>query len=217
LRKSNPIFSEVMKTNMTFGIALALTTVAVCSAFGGPQQPVGVAGVEVIVKQKPSARAVTDARGTFVLNGLPAGSYAIVFKARKAADVKAPTNKAVVATTYGIKIEGAKRNITQNGLTSDNLIGGLEVKVDVAGGSTLRGQVSAGAVKNMVWIPKEPDSNIPGHWAEAGSPEAKRAFKSNAYGMSGAGLQRMKDANGDEHAEGFGGGANGIAGSHDGH
>jgi hypothetical protein len=35
-----------------------------------------------------------------------------------------------------------------------------------------RGQVLAGEVKKMVWIPKEPGSNIPGHWAEAGSKEA---------------------------------------------
>ena len=37
----------------------------------------------------------------------------------------------------------------------------------------VRGQVLAGEVKRMVWIPKEPGSNIPGHWAEADSAEAK--------------------------------------------
>ena len=207
-----------MKKNMTLGIALAFTALAVGSALGEPQQPVGVAGVDVIVKQKPAVRATTDARGTFALNGLPAGSYAIIFKARKAADVHSkPSDKATVASSYSIKIDGAKRNVLQNGLTTANLIGGLEMKVDVAGGSVIRGQVTAGATKNMVWIPKEPDSNIPGHWAEAGSPEAKRAFKSNAYGMSRQGAQRMIDANGDEHQEGFLGGTNGISMSHGGH
>jgi hypothetical protein len=207
-----------MKKNMMLGMVLALTTLALGAASGGQEQPVGVAGVDVVVKQKPTVRTTTDARGTFALDGLPAGSYAIIFKARKANDVKSkPADKVTVASTYAIKIDGAKRNVLQNGLTTGNLIGGLEMKVDVAAGAHLRGQVTAGAVKNMVWIPKEPDSNVPGHWAEAGSPEAKRAFKSNSYGMSGAGLQRMKDANGDEHQEGFGGGSNGISESHGGH
>jgi hypothetical protein len=207
-----------MKKNMTLGIGLAFMTVAVGSALGGQQQPVGVAGVDVVVKQKPTVRATTDARGTFALDGLPAGSYAIIFKARKAADVQSKaSDKATVASSYSIKIDGTKRNVLQNGLTSNNLIGGLEMKVDVAAGSKIRGQVTAGAVKNMVWIPKEPDSNIPGHWAEAGSTEAKRAFKSNAYGMSREGAQRMLDANGDEHQEGFLGGQNGISMTHGGH
>jgi len=193
-----------MKTNLTLGILLAFLTVVVGSAFGGQPQPTGVAGIDVIVKQKPSARAVTDARGNFALSGVAPGSYTIAFKARKAKDVQTKaTDKVTVASTYAIKVEGVKHPVTQSGLTSDKLIAGLEVKVDVAAGSQVRGQVTAGAVKNMVWIPKEPDSNIPGHWAEAGSPEAKRAFKSNAYGMSGYGLQRMKDMNGDEHQEGF--------------
>ena len=207
-----------MKKNMTLGVVLAVLAGAVGSALGGQQQPVGVAGVDVVVKQKPAVRATTDARGTFALNGLPAGSYAIIFKARKAKDVQSKTaDKVTVASTYAIKIDGTKRNVLQNGLTTANLIGGLEMKVDVAGGSVIRGQVTAGATKNMVWIPKEPDSNIPGHWAEAGSAEAKRAFKSNAYGMSRQGTQRMLDANGDEHQEGFTGGTNGISGSHGGH
>ncbi len=201
--KRRPVSSEVMKRNMTFGVALALMAVAVDSAFGGQPQTVGVAGVEVIVKQKPTARAVTDARGTFALGGLPAGSYTIAFKARKANDVQQPTTKATVATSYGIKIEGTKRSVIQTGLTSDKLIAGLELKVDIAGGSQVRGQVTAGAVKNMVWVPKEPGSNIPGHWVDANSPEAKAAFHSQSFGMSGAGLQRWRDNNADEHQEGF--------------
>jgi hypothetical protein len=194
-----------MKRNMTVGIALALMAVAVDSAFAGQPQAVGVAGVEVVVKQKPTARAVTDARGAFALGGLPPGSYTLAFKARKAGDVKTQTtSKTTVATTYGIKIEGTKRSVIQNGLTSDKLIAGLEVKVDVAGGSQIRGQVTAGAVKNMVWIPKEPGSNIPGRWVEANSAEAKAAFHSQSFGMTGEGLQRWKDNNADEHQEGFG-------------
>jgi len=183
---------------------LALAALGVGSASAGQQQPVGVAGVEVVVKEKPAARAVTDARGNFALSGLAPGSYTIGFRARKSKDVKTnTTDKVTVATTYAIKIEGTKRNVVQNGLTSDKLIAGLDMKVDVAGASQVRGQVTAGAVKNMVWIPKEPGSNIPGRWVEANSPEAKAAFHSQSFGMSGQGLQRWKDNNADEHQEGF--------------
>jgi phosphate-selective porin len=202
-RNGRPLFSEVMKRHITLGVMLALGAFGVCSASAG-QQPVGVAGVEVVVKQKPGARAITDARGNFALSGLAPGSYTIGFKAKKAGDVKTnTTDKVTVATTYAIKIDGTKRSVIKSGLTSDNLIAGLELKVDVAG-AQVRGQVTAGAVKNMVWIPKEPGSNIPGRWVEANSPEAKAAFHSQSFGMSGQGLQRWKDNNADEHQEGFG-------------
>lgn len=191
-----------MKKNMTFGSVMAFMAAAVCSAFGA-QQPVGVAGVDVIVKQKPSARAVTDARGNFALGSLAPGSYTLVFKARKAQDVKTQTrDKVTVATSYAIKIQGAKRAIIQSDLTSDALLGGIETKVDVAGGSQLRGQVTAGALRNMVWIPKEPGSNIPGRWVAADSPEAKRAFNTNAYGQSGEGLRRWIQSAGDQNPYG---------------
>ena len=68
--------------------------VALCSVFGAQQtqQPVGVAGVDVMVKQKPTSRAVTDARGNFALGSLAPGWYTLVFKARKAQDVKTTTS-----------------------------------------------------------------------------------------------------------------------------
>ena len=103
--------------------------------------------------------------------------------------------------SYSIRIDGTKR-VVKSGLTSDNLIGGFELRVDGAG-SKIRGQVTADALKNMVWIPREPGSNIPGRWVEANSSDAKRAFNSNSIGMSGEGVQRWRDNNADEHQEGF--------------
>lgn len=181
---------------------MAFLAVAVCSAFGA-QQPIGVAGVDVMVKQKPATRAVTDARGNFALGALAPGSYTLVFKARKAQDVKTQTqDKVTVATAYAIKIQGGKRAIVQSGLTSDTLLGGLELKLDVAGGSQLRGQVTADALKKMIWMPKEPGSNIPGRWVAADSPEAKRAFNTNAYGQSGEGLRKWHLNAGDQNPYG---------------
>ena len=166
------------------------------------EQPRGVAGVDVILKQNPAKRAVTDARGGFAFDGLPAGSYSLTFKAKKAADTKTKsTTNVTVATSYSIRIDGAKR-VIKTGLTSDNLIGGFELRVDGAG-SKIRGQVMADALKKMVWIPKEPGSNIPGRWVPADSPEAKAAFRSNAHGMSGEGLRKWTESGGDMHQENF--------------
>ncbi len=164
----------------------------------------------MFVKQNPGKRTVTDNRGNFVLDALPPGRCTLAFRARKAQDTKTTsTTNVTVASSYSIKIEGTKRPVNQSSLTSDKLLAGVEVAVEVGSGAKVRGQVMAGALKKMVWIPKEPGSNIPGRWVEADSPEAKAAFRSNAYGMSPEGTRRMLDASGDNHQEGFPSGAGG--------
>jgi len=188
---------------ITLGISL-LFAAFTASALYGQQTPRGVAGVDVFVKQNPSKRATTNASGTFAFDGLPAGSYTLTFKAKKAQDTKTQSSDNVtVATSYSIMIQGAKR-VVKSGLTSDHLIGGFELRVDGAG-SNIRGQVAAEGLKKMIWIPKEPGSNIPGRWVDADSPEAKRAFKSASHGMSGEGLRKWIDKGADMHQEGFSG------------
>jgi hypothetical protein len=188
--------------NMTRSILLLLGSFA-ASALYAAEQPRGVAGVDVIVKQNPGKRVMTDARGNFAMDGLPAGSLTLTFRARKAQDTKTQSSdKVTVATSYSVKIDGAKRSMVKNGLTSNDLIAGYDVKVDLGAGAKIRGQVAAGQLKKMVWIPKEPGSHIPGRWVEADSPEAKAAFHSNAYGMSGDGLRRWMDGMGDVPQDG---------------
>ena len=183
---------------ITRSILLFLGAFAASAAYAG-QPGAGLAGVDVFVKQNPSKRAVTDARGNFALDALPAGSYALTFRARKAADVKTTTTtRVVVAATYSVKVEGTKRSVNQSGLTSDNLVGGFEIPVQVAAGAKIRGQVLAGATKKMIWISKEPGSNIPGRWVDEDSPEGKAAFHSNAYGMSGEGMRKMVERAADQ-------------------
>jgi hypothetical protein len=179
------INSEVMK-NMTRGIVFLLVALATPVSFGG-QPARGVAGVDVTLKQRPSERAVTDARGHFALEALPAGSYTLSFRARKAENLKTrgtTSDKVLVATAYSIKIEGAKRAVNKSGLTSDDLLEGYDIKVDLEAGARVRGQVAAGALKNMIWIPREPGSNIPGRWVQEGSPEARAAVHHNALQWS---------------------------------
>src|ERR1700704_2098166 len=138
-----------------------------------PPAPKGVAGVSVVVKQSPTKRAVTDARGNFSLEGLPAGSYTLAFRPQKAADTKtASTTKVTVATSYSIKVEGTKRPINQTGLTSDKLLAGVDIPVEVGAGAKVRGQVLAGGLKKMIWIAAEIGSHMPGHWVDADSKEA---------------------------------------------
>jgi hypothetical protein len=175
--------SEVMK-HMTPGIVFLLVALATPVIYGG-EPARGVAGVDVIVKQRPSDRAVTDARGNFAIEALAGGSYTLTFRARKAEDLHhSVSDKVFIATSYSIKIDRTKRAVNINSLTSDNLLAGYDVDVDLGPGARIRGQVAAGALKNMVWLPKEPGSNIPGHWVEEGSAEARAAVHHNAGLMS---------------------------------
>ena len=186
---------------MTRGIVFFLVACATSVVYGGqpPAPPRGVHGVEVILKQNPSSRTMTNTRGLFGFEGLAPGSYTLTFRARKAKDTKTDKGDEVtVATSYSIKIDGTKRPVTTTNLTSNNLIAGVDVPIQVGPNAKVRGQVAAGGLKKMVWIPQEPGSHIPGHWAEADSVEAKRAFKSSAYGQSGDGLKRWLDRGADQ-------------------
>ena len=181
--------SEVMK-HRTRGIVFLLVALATPVIYGGEPDR-GVGGVDVIVKQRPSDHAVTDARGNFAIEALAAGSYTLTFRARKAGDLHHSTsNKVIVAEFYSIKIEGTKRAVNKSGLTSDDLVAGVEVDVDLGPGARIRGLVVSGALKNMVWIPKETGSNIPGRWVEAGSVEAMAAVHHNTQQMRAEELQK---------------------------
>ena len=168
--------------NMTRGILLLFVAFAASAVYGG--QPPGVAGVDVLVKQNPGKRTVTDARGNFVLDALPPGPCTLAFRARKASDTKTTTpDKVTVAAMYSIKIEGTKRPVNQSALTSDKLAAGVEIAVEVGAGAKIRGQVLAGGLKKMVWIPKEPGSNIPGRWVEEGTVAASQGTVHSAKDM----------------------------------
>ena len=167
------------------------------------QTPKGVAGVTVSVKQSPAKRIVTDARGAFSFEGLPAGSCTLTFRAQKAKDTKTvSTTQAIVATSYSIKVEGGTRPITQK-LTSDDLIAGVEVPVQLGAGAKVRGQVLAGGMKKMVWIAPEVGSHFPGHWVDA---DSKEAAAHNTNRLSNDDLRNNLQRPIDPHQEGFNGG-----------
>ena len=158
--------------NMTRGILLLFAAFAASAIYGGPSAP-GVAGVDVFVKQNPSKRTVTDARGNFAFAALPPGPCTLTFRARKAKETKTTsTEKLTVAASYSIKVEGTKRPVNQSGLGNDKLSAGVDISVDVSSGAKVRGQVLAGGTKKMVWVHKI-GSQLPGRWVEENSAEAR--------------------------------------------
>jgi len=166
--------------NIATGVLMCVAVLAASVVYAGQEAP-GVLGVDVVVKQVPGRRDVTNAWGIFAFEPLPAGSYTLLFKARKANQSPGITHDNVlVATSYSIKIEGTKRPVKQTGLTSDKLIAGVEIPVEVKAGAKIRGEVRPVANKKMVWVPPVPGSNLPGHWAEEGSNEASR-FHTETY------------------------------------
>lgn len=174
---------------MTVRVVFCVLTLATPVAYGA-QESTGVYGVDVVVKQNPGKHDVTNSDGIFALEALPAGSYTLTFKARPANKSKGITrDKVIVATSYSIKIEGTKRPVKQSGLTSDKLLAGVDIAVEVGSGAKVRGRVLSGANKHMVWIPPLAGSNLPGHWAEEGSMEASRH---NTAVYSGADWQAAK-------------------------
>jgi hypothetical protein len=187
--------------NMTRGILILSVLFAMPAVYGQAQAPKGVAGVDVLVKQNPSKRTVTDARGNFSLEGLPAGSYNLTIRPQKAKDTKtASTTKVIVATSYSIKIEGTKRAVSKSGLTSDTLLAGVDVPVELGAGAKVRGQVMAGGQKKMVWIAAEVGSHMPGHWVDA---DSKEAAARNTVRISNDDVRNNLQRAPDPHQEGW--------------
>jgi hypothetical protein len=158
---------NIMRVILFCSVAL-MTSVIYCG-----QAATGVYGVDVMVKERPKNLAVTDPNGNFVLAPLPPGTYTLSLRARRAEDFRHSTNqKVMVATSYIIKIEGTKNTINRSGLTSDKLVAGVDISVEVGPGAKVRGRVLPGEKKEWVWIPQRTGSRIPAHWAEKGSEEA---------------------------------------------
>jgi hypothetical protein len=150
MSETRSLFSEVMK-NMSRGILSLLVACATSISYGGQAPaPRGVHGVDVIVKQNPSKRTMTDTRGNFALDGLAPGTYALTFRPRKAKDTKnQASDEVTVATSYSIKVDGGKRVVNQSGLTTDNLLG-----ASISLSKWVRGQRFAGRsplVRSRKW------------------------------------------------------------------
>ena len=155
-----------------------LVACAVCRAAGVP-------GVEITVKQSTGGKTMkqvkTDASGNFVIGALPEGPYILEFRAKNSPELK--------KKEVSITVKGAKKSGSLEHVKGEQLVAGASLKLEVARGANLTGQISSGA--KMVWIPPILGSNRPGHWVEADSAEAK-ASKTRGD-MSKSSIQKMQD------------------------
>ena len=164
--------------HFTFAIVF-LVACAVCHAAGVP-------GVEITVKQSSGGKTMkqvkTDASGNFVIGALPEGPYTLEFRAKNSPELK--------KKEVSITVKGAKKSGSLDHVKGEQLVAGASLKLEVARGASLTGQITSGA--KMVWIPPILGSNRPGHWVEADSAEAK-ASKTRGD-MSKSSVQKMQDS-----------------------
>jgi len=143
----------------------------------------------------------TSGNGTFSTGNLAAGAHVVTFKSKSSGDFK--------GKLFGIVVAGGRQKMGADAIAGEKFAaGGVAIKIDVAAGMKLTGQVmnaSAAAQSNnvkiikgkrFVWV-KEVGSNI-GKWVEEGTPAA-----GNVTRMNGDGLRRLQDLGADVHQEGF--------------
>lgn len=132
-----------MKTFRWLSIALLGFTGAVAQASPG------TSGLDVLVVTDPGNKVVfkgkTDGRGSFRTGKLEAGNYVLQFNSA--------TAKGLKGNLYSIAAVGGKRAVTATAVAGAKFAaGGIAMRVEVAGGSRLAGQVAAGdlaAVENV--------------------------------------------------------------------
>jgi hypothetical protein len=170
---------------MIRSLAMSFLIVGTAMAYGGiPPMNVTVSDAS----GKAAFKGATNTSGTFATAKLQPGNYVVQLnsssselKGKKYAVVVAAGKKKVSADVAGEKFAGS----------------GVAMKVDVAAGLNITGQVAAqtGPVskggKKMVWIAPMLGSNMPGHWVEEDSAEAK-ASKSR-LNMSNDSVQKFQE------------------------
>jgi hypothetical protein len=164
-----------MKTNFSIVVVLTLVLTAVASA-AVPTLNVTVADAS----GKTAYKGATDSRGIFVSPKMPPGSYAVQFS----------TKNAPKGSHYTLVVVAGTKKTSASAITSEKLAGGgVAMKIEVKSDNSIQGQVSAEDVatkigkngKLMVWIPKKVGSNLPAHWAESDSSEAKEVETGTSY------------------------------------
>ena len=138
---------------------------------------------------KAAYRGATDAAGTFATGKLQPGGYVVQFNSKSAPK----------GAKYAMVVSAGKKKVTASAIQAEKLAaGGVAMKIDVGAGLNITGQVaddkgSAPIGKNgkpMVWI-QRPGSNMPPHWAESDSAEAKQVTSSTS--MSRQNLQERQN------------------------
>jgi hypothetical protein len=130
---------------------------------------------------KTAYKGGTDGKGTFATAKLQPGSYVVQFNSKSAPK----------GSKYALVVSAGKKKVMANAVEAEKLAaGGVAMKIDVAAGLNITGQVAADDKnsapighngKPMVWLPKKLGSNAPAHWVESDSAEAKEAQTSGSF------------------------------------
>jgi hypothetical protein len=123
----------------------------------------------------------TDPKGMFATGALKPGGYVVQFNARSR-DVK--------GNNYALVVSAGTKKVVADAVEGEKFAaGGVAMRIQVGSSLSITGQVATGLQtmmkdgKKMVWIPKQLGSNLPGHWAEADSAEAKQARTASSYSI----------------------------------
>lgn len=155
--------------NLIRSSVLSFCFAIACMAFGGvPPLTVTVSDAS----GKAAFKGTTNAQGAFTTAKVKPGNYVVQFNSGGA-----------IKGNYSIVVSAGVKKVSASGVAGEKFAkGGVALKVDVGNLLNIVGQVaseSEGALskngKKMVWIPKQLNSNLPGHWAEEGSAEAMEA------------------------------------------
>lgn len=170
-------------------IRLALASLAVAAASVSwadvPAMKVAVSDE----KGKVAFKGATDSRGIFATPKMQPGNYAVHFT----------SNSAPKDSHYTVVVVAGTKKTSASAVTAQKLAaGGIAMKIEVKANLSIQGQVSAEDKatrigKNgqlMVWIPRKVGSNLPAHWAESDSAEAKEVMSSTSYST-----KNIQDAN----------------------
>jgi hypothetical protein len=143
-----------------------------------------VPGMRVTVSDSSGYAAytgATDENGTFATGTLKPGHYVVQFNAKR---------NDVTGSTYALVVSAGRKKVVANSVAGDKFAGGgVAMRIEVAGGSRIVGQVASGLTtmikngKTLVWIPQRVGSHLPAHWAEADSAEAKFAQTAGSFSL----------------------------------
>lgn len=159
------------------GLVALLVGVSAAAVYGAvPQLSVSVSDSS----GKTAYKGATDSRGLFASPKMQPGNYAVQFT----------SSNAPKGSHYTLVVVAGTKKTSAGGITAEKLAGGgVAMKIEVKTNASIQAQVSADAGetrigkngKPMVWIPKKVGSNMPAHWAESDSAEAKEAMTSGSY------------------------------------
>lgn len=142
--------------------------IAVSMVYGGAPMNVTISDAS----GKAAFKGKADVNGGFATGNVKPGNYVVQFSSN---------DPAVRGKKYTFVVSAGTKKVSANNIPGENLAKGVAMKVDVAPGMNITGQIASNEErlskdgKKMVWIPPQLGSHMPGHWAEEGSAEAIEA------------------------------------------